>query len=439
MAWKDRLKPASYGGVPFFVDTVTWTGGRAVKVHTFSEGSSGPSPLDRLKAKQGKDIETQASSEFPYVEDLGREVLEYTVDCYFLESSKMPDYIQARDDFLAVCHEGGSHILQLPTLDSFNALAGKIRTTFKNKEGGIERITITFYKDVKNSQPSSTIDTEREVVKKAAAVEQAIYDVITVNFSATENLDPEVPADYGVADFVVEDTQSTLETFANKMKEYASYANTIQANVNAYIQEVNGFINDLTSIITYPTQVAQNIMGMMSQMSSIFTRPIDAFNAQLDLFRTFPDQIADIVGDTLDKIQLKKNNDAIKAAVQNGTLMHMALSVKDIDFTNSSQALEVRDSLAETVAEQQEINGSSYETHEIYTTLQKLTTASSRDLTERVANLPFIDTIETVHSMPLLVIAYGRYGNAERAEELAERNEVANPLFPPNVLEVLSE
>ena len=440
MSFKDRLRKATYGGAPFFVDTVTVTSGRAVKVHSFSSGNtSGPSPIERLRAKQRGVSEDIASSEFPFVEDLGRKARIIQVECYFLEGLEMPDYIQARDTFIEICEQKGEDILQLPTWEPFNASVGEIKTTFNNKEGGIERVSITFYRSVKNIQPSSVVDTEREVETKVAEAKQAIIDTFYVNFSVNENTDPEVPDDYGTAKFVAEDTRNAFEKFADKMKEYASYANTIQSEVNGYVQTINGYVNDLVTLIETPEQLVSETLAIIEQCSSIFTRPFDAFNAQLNMFETFPDQLDEIVGTTLDKLQLGRNNKSLKATVKNACLSQMSLVAKDIDFANAAQAGEVRDLIAEKGEEVQLENGEEYGDHKIYGTISRMLSASIIDLTERSSVLPFIETVRTVKNIPLLVMAYGLYGDAERFQELQERNEVRNNLFPPLELEVLSE
>ncbi len=52
-------------------------------------------------------------------------------------------------------------------------------------------------------------------------------------------------------------------------------------------------------------------------------------------------------------------------------------------------------------------------------------------LTEMINGDSGIETVTLKQSKPSFVLAYDKYGDSTRADEIAERNDVINPLFMP--------
>jgi prophage DNA circulation protein len=77
---------------------------------------------------------------------------------------------------------------------------------------------------------------------------------------------------------------------------------------------------------------------------------------------------------------------------------------------------------------------------ETFASMRQLRSSVVTDLQTRGANLPEVLTITTNESLPNLVLAYQLYGDANRAEELVQRNQsaVICSAFLPTTLEVLS-
>lgn len=434
-----KLKQASLGGIPFFVDTVTITSGRDVKVHSFGSGTkSGPKPEERVRAKKRGESVT-SDSENPFIEDLGKEAFTIELNAYFIQGPRMPDYIATRNAFIEKVNTRGASILQLPTFDKISVISGKITTSYNNKEGGIEKVSVVFYRSVENVQPSSEEDTEQIVIEVSASLGTSIKKSFENRFSVERTMFPGVPVSYGIPSYVKQDTKNMFESFVDKMKEYMSYATSIQKEVNAYVQVLNKYKNDLVTMINYPGQLCEQTVAIVRQMSSIFISPLDAFNAQSSLFKSFPSQFDEIIGDTLDKLQLENNQDSLKNTVRNASLSEMCVLATKIDFKSSAEAISARNEITSFGEEQQSINGNDLELYLMYEDMRTLLSASSKDITERIALLPYIKTIHLSRPTPLLVVAYGLYGDAKRYVEIQDRNRIKSNLVSPLSLEVLSE
>lgn len=117
MAWRDRLQPASFRGVPFFVDSADLEAGRRVVLHEY--------PLRDL----------------PSAQDLGRAQRKVGVTAYVLGK----DYLDARDRLLKALETGGAGTLILPTWPAQQmVLAAPARLSESKEEGGICRIALQF-------------------------------------------------------------------------------------------------------------------------------------------------------------------------------------------------------------------------------------------------------------------------------------------------------
>ena len=117
MSWRDRLLPASYRGIPFYVEAHdSVVAGRRTVVHEYP----------------GRDA--------PYVEDLGRAVSEWNITAYVLGR----DYDVARDRLIAACGAAGEGELRHPYLGIQRAHCKACSVSERTGEGGVARFALAF-------------------------------------------------------------------------------------------------------------------------------------------------------------------------------------------------------------------------------------------------------------------------------------------------------
>ena len=114
--WRLGLRPASFRGVPFFVDAAELEGGRRTVVHEL--------PLRRR----------------PIVEDLGPATRIHALDLYLLGD----DVFAARDRLLSALEEPGPGILVHPYLGSLEVTATAVRLRHSTREGRLVRLGVIF-------------------------------------------------------------------------------------------------------------------------------------------------------------------------------------------------------------------------------------------------------------------------------------------------------
>ena len=116
MSWRDNLRPASFRGVPFFVEGADQQGGRRQAVHEFP---------------QRDDV---------FVEDLGLRPHEFRIDGYVLGA----DYMAARDALIQAANEAGPGTLVHPYRGSLTVSCLDWTMRESDREGGIAWVTLTF-------------------------------------------------------------------------------------------------------------------------------------------------------------------------------------------------------------------------------------------------------------------------------------------------------
>lgn len=141
MSWRERMGPATFRGVPFYVDTSERTGGRRGVTHEY--------PL--------RDV--------PFREDLGRESRGFAVEGYVVGD----DYLDKRDALLAALEEAGPGVLVHPYYGTKTvAVVGGFRVRESTQSGGMASVSVTFEETEETpSQPTAAPDTAGVLATRA--------------------------------------------------------------------------------------------------------------------------------------------------------------------------------------------------------------------------------------------------------------------------------
>lgn len=172
MAWRDNLRPASFRGVPFEVDTSSLTVGRRLARHEYPQ----------------RDI--------PFMEDMGRKAREYKVDALILG----PDYMDDRDALIAAIEAAGAGQLVHPYYGTLQVVVtGECQISESTESGGRAKIAITFLEAGLPQEPEMASDTEAVLEAQYDACE----DAIAADFAESFSID-------GLPDFAVQDALGSV-------------------------------------------------------------------------------------------------------------------------------------------------------------------------------------------------------------------------------------
>lgn len=139
--WRAALRPASFGGAPFFVEVGAKSGGRRIAGHEYPK------------------------SETPFAEDMGRKAGGWQITAYLIG----PDYLDARDALLAVLDSEGPYTLVHPTFGDFQVHCGPYTASESRERGGYVQVEMQFFEAGQNPDALGTADTQAQVQSAASA------------------------------------------------------------------------------------------------------------------------------------------------------------------------------------------------------------------------------------------------------------------------------
>jgi len=273
VSWKDKLvwadesnkqrKKASFRNATFFVSDVERNVGRKNVVHQY------PFKDD------------------PYVEDLGRDGDEFTINGYVVQNTDNSfDYIAERDALIKALREEGPGSLIHPYYGELNvSLVGKARVSESFKEGGIASFTMTFMR-VPDSQRNSKSISKKSITDYRQAVDNAadqcrgqakdgfakIYNIAdTPDFTKNSIMDS-IDSLNLMLKTVAKGVQGAFPAQASQALKYLSesYAgidlNTI-ADTCEFAASIEGMFNGLKSITgLYGEILSDELLGTCSDL-----------------------------------------------------------------------------------------------------------------------------------------------------------------------------
>lgn len=149
MAWRDELLPASFRGVPFFVEAAPSRAGRSVVLHEY--------PV------------SDGSNSMPWAEDTGAAARVHRIEGYILSE----EFVRDAKVLLDALDEPGPGTLVHPYLGSFEAVAVDPEVLFTKREGRLARFGLTFIQTAFPYPTAPKGDPAGETTAAAKAVEDA--------------------------------------------------------------------------------------------------------------------------------------------------------------------------------------------------------------------------------------------------------------------------
>jgi len=138
MNWRDRLLPASFRGVGFWIDQAKTPVGRKGQLHEYPQ------------------------RDLPYFEDLGQQAKTHDLTAFIIGA----DCLEQRDKLLKAL-EAGSGELVHPWLGRLQVKVGECDMTHTRQDGGLVTFSLKFYPDRPLPFPTATVSTQKVLLAKA--------------------------------------------------------------------------------------------------------------------------------------------------------------------------------------------------------------------------------------------------------------------------------
>ena len=405
----ENLRPASFRGVAFEVESHSESGGRRVELHEY--------PL----------------RDTPYAEDLGKKAGKWQIEAFLVNGKS--GYAERRDKLREALNASGPGTLIHPYLGELSVSVDGYSLKETTREGGYCTFSISFVEAGQPVEPDVEKDTAANVLDKAEAAKEAA----TAGF-----LDEYMP--------LLED----LEGLAGKVPALLSEATAFLGTPLSILSRAQ---SAASSVLALPDRLASRILGYLGtirQLGGIATSGLkmNALTALLDKksagtasswLVTSNGVIAGIVGETSwpqagggsigGGTPSPETPGVVASTVANraetplidliaaGAVIEAAIESADAAYGTADDALASRDAVLEAIDEVQRANCSDA----VFTALSELAAAVNEDLTTRGAELPKLGSATLSMSMPALAASYRLYGDVGQADAIVARNRIRHP------------
>jgi prophage DNA circulation protein len=399
--YKEKLRPASFRGVPFGVLESETEGGRRTQVYEFPE----------------KDV--------PYVEDLGKKARVYNITA-FVCGTLVSDYMDQRDNLTDALEQEGPGTLVHPYLGELSLQVMTFRVRETKDDGGMASFSITFSETGDILYPVTANNASADVLSNSENLLNLLADSMTEISTEIGNLAQEMLADINslvntILSVIIPFLQAVL--FTDQLNRALS---NILNNASALAGNPSGLAESLMNVITFfgnsnntnnPATAFSAVQAIVNGVQSVYS------------VRTYDSTPAGIQQEINDNLM-------IQMFVLTGTAAAAQIAVQ-IPFTTVEQAnaaASVVDSLIESVIY-------SITDDNIYQAVIDLKVAVHQAVPSNSDTLKTIESFSVKYSIPALALCYRIYGSLDNYNDLVSRNDIPNPccIAGGSVLEVLSQ
>lgn len=385
MAWRDRLRPASFRGVPFFIETSQFTTGRRIQLHEFPDRDE------------------------PFPEDLGKNTRTFRVEGHILG-----DYWDVKDQLIEACEQEGPGELIHPYYGTRQVQVGPVSFDEDTLEGQFLKVTFLFYESGDNRFPKAIDDKQVALENDADAALAAAKDDFDESFSVL-----------GFAGFVVDTARSAVENAADAFEEAtAGIVQTAEqiADLAFSIRNLKAEVNDL---LQSPQLLSQRLLDSLSLMEEALGVPEGKLQAHSTLFQFAGNPTENFIETTPSRIQQKNNEDVINNFIRRAALIKGTIQAAEVEYDSAQAATRQREELVDLI-ENQAINATD---DNVFKTLGDLNAQLVEVLPDVDAELPNIKTVELNASTHSLALAYDLFENSEAEQDIIDRNGIRHPGF----------
>ncbi len=417
MSFEDKIRQvqgdensASFRGIPFRVRSDNRTSGRRGTTHQFLFRDN------------------------PFREDTGRAAEQFTIEGFIDGNNnrykgQSLDYIEIRDLLReAIRQDKSPGILILPTYGEFLVSGIRISVATDNRRKGICRLSMTFEESGELSFPTVTENLPATVEIQSTALKTAVTEEAGNETILTSDPDSGVDESEEIVDEFTKSTDQALETGdqnQNSLEEFSRKYELYKANIREKL-----FV---------PVQFYEDTQDVYTELRNVWPDENlnDAYDAFRDIFNSAVDDIGKAVDIlTPDRVNQEKNSQLLRDGFRNIMLAQMSDITANQSFISNNQVQQRRDELV-VLFDQQIDNASNNFDREQRNNLVQLRTDTLATLQAVGGDLPEERTILLPESIPAAELASNLYGDADRAQEIAEANDIMNPIFMPPQVELL--
>lgn len=388
------LRPASWRGVPFQVDSTDMGFGRRTQVHEYPQRDK------------------------PWTEDLGRAARELSFDGFVVGS----DYVEQANRLLAALEEAGPGALVHPWFGTLTVSIKDLGRVSFNAQLGYARFTLSFVESGDLSFPVAGNSTVSQSRLAAANIETAAV----ADFAKSFKVD-------GFQDFVATNATTSISSAFGQM----SAGSVPGVEAFGYASRATGALQTALGLLSSPLSLGQTIAGFLgvSAYTDSALRWVSLSQSLVRLSQLSGFGVPSRPSVYTPSRQQAYVNTAATNALTRQVLLAQAVGTSSLVTASVyDDTVGLRNKLTASLdAESLNASDSTYEA------LQAARGCVWRDLTERSRDGARLTSRTPTETTPALVLAYDMYEDASRATDIVARNGIRHPGFvPPRPLRVLT-
>lgn len=364
-----------------------------------------------------------ATFEYPnqdrrFVDDLGKLLRKYTITGIICE----PFYLQKKQALIKALTKPGLGVLVHPTDGRVNVVAKPYTIVEDLTRAGEGVFRMEFEEATEGIYPaedSSNIAKINDLVDSVFdSIEASLSDIFEVTTSFTNNLN---------------DAQNLLTDVGNRFDNIVfPFANATSA-ANDFANSLKQFQSNMFFNIKDPSKLASGLTDLFSLADNVGSTAIDKYTMATGFFG-FGEDDAEIIPNTAQRLERKRNRQAVNAAMNMGSLANAYNAAVDVVYANENDlnaTIKVLNDQYNQVIENSNLSDDA-ENYLI----------SLRNEVRKFFNKTslIVSKIETVRTEPtsLTNLVYAYYGDLDKYEEIRQLNAIANPALIAGDIKILS-
>jgi len=388
MAWKDQYQQGEFRGVPFFMQSHSYSSGRDVVGHKF------PGRDDR------------------YNEDTGRSEPVFRVSLYLAGD----DYFEWRERLISALEEKGPGRLVHPYRGIFSVVVQNFSVSESTEDGGMASFDVTFVQDVETSLTITQRSTSRGVTTARTNLYSAIQDDFVSKYPSRFV----VPSVLKTVQGAIEKTTAAVDkakTAVYSVAEYRKQVERIQGKIIEFSLNALDLAKEIRALVDWGADPFGNVIKPTVENSRQIIKDMGGVITSM----TQPWDIAASMSGGITAELVRKYNAACAVASTVGV-------VATIPVESVAEADEVQTSVFTMLDMLQNDPDVS---QEVFDTVADAKKAVSEDLSRRILSISAVIDYRTPECEPTLAISQEVYGNVSRVDEIISRNKIRHPGFSP--------
>lgn len=442
--WREQLLPASFRGVTFLIEDTSTPVGRKVQLHEYPKRDEA------------------------YTEQMGKVARVHRVKAYVIG----PDCFAQRDKLLKALETEGEGPLVHPWLGQMQVVPGAAEMAHSRREGGMVTFELTFYPGNPQANPSVRTNTARMTAQTSASYwsgaldryksAMARVDTARINLIGLQN---------GLTG-VFSVLTGQFSPLSGAIGSVRSLAQMLTNSPSSLSSLFSGYFSDVGLSSTKGSSAGSQTGGGnaggsgssgSSSSSATVASATSTTSAGAATFDSYSNAVATVSSQaedaaSINTVPVSSGADTTAAAqalanlVQDAVLVQATATVAQMSVTAAATPLEstpsvdqqlidpvvrpevpvaldviaARDSLEQAFWQASLKADASY-----YPTLNAARQQVVRHLTAVAASGVQLISVTPLETVPAVVLAYRRFGDATREGEIVQRNKINHPGFVP--------